>query len=525
MFERTVTQIDPDSIALCYQSDSLHDRFCFDLLHPQQARRGYVSGPVFAVGLPVGLQSFSAWAAWYEVASVLVRAKPNKPLWCRLDTEKDTPPARMDEEALIAHLLRAARSLALSGAEAKQVDGLLDAAKSVSSRPNLSLELFNARWLWFTGNGEGAKAGLRRLKKNRPAEAEIDLELARLALWSDQVSKGLERYAALWDELGRSGKTCGLEDIAQWQRARNPDSDVLSWLARGVEIFPACLDARLELAQRLAERGRTAEALEALDTVLTERGKRPQDWLLKARWLLRMDQADESLAALEQAFRLTETLDGQVRILQQLGRIAPTVRNKTELGAYLEKRLSDEPEDPYALHGLASLAFFDGAYSRAARLAQRLRDKVPQDDMALVLGMVAHHEQDNAVEAERWLAMLQDRPVAYDADVLYALAMMNETANPKRAIGYLQAALALPPHPGARLASPKRMRQALDLMTQGLPVPFWQVRSARLTDITLASLLEQTGLDKVPGYLWWILLALFPLGYLLGLWRGTSRWP
>ncbi|MBI3180785.1 MAG: tetratricopeptide repeat protein [Myxococcales bacterium] len=243
------------------------------------------------------------------------------------------------------------------------------------------------------GEPEPARKHYRRVLELAPHSAEAAAALSELAFaagdWAE-AARGLEVVTAQKPQgpQGRAELARQLQRLGQARAHLGEREGALLALRRAVEVDEDCLPAKEELASMLLEAGRSEEALEAYETLLSK--TRPE-----------------------------ATDMGRVALLCRVGELWASVGQSEKARERFEKALSIAPSHQHALRGLAHLHEVAGRHRQAAELKQRLSlvlEGEPRFQVCLELGRLAREKlSDSLLAIDAYTRALKSRPDSLEA--------------------------------------------------------------------------------------------------------------
>ncbi|MGB9604554.1 MAG: tetratricopeptide repeat protein [Bryobacteraceae bacterium] len=268
---------------------------------------------------------------------------------------------------------------------------------------NLPAKLIRHAALVSAGNLAQARAELETTLKEHPGSREALLAMASLNLIERRYREAEEQFRKL-NESALPGDLRALIGWTETYAAQGRFDQAIAVLRNELARDPKRPAVRLALANALARAGRLDEAIAEYQGLIQLNPKAGDLYLRLGDVQRRKGDARAALASFQQA---VELMPKEPAALLALALIQDQLNRPAESQQIYEKILQIQPDHPIALNNLAYLlAERGGDLDRALTLAQRARQKLPQDNnVADTLGWIYIKKNlpDNAIEIFREL--------------------------------------------------------------------------------------------------------------------------
>lgn len=304
----------------------------------------------------------------------------------------------MGDEARIA---RAEKSIAAGQDRAAAID----LQKVLESKPdNVSARLLLVRISLRQGDVKGAEADLRRAIESHAPAREVAVLDAEILLAKGDYTGLLAKLESGDGNLDASQASI-YRGKAQLAR-RNLEEAVAAFNAALVEK-PDSVDARLGLAEALAESGNFDAGLAEIDKVVERAPGNAHAWSLKGRILGRRGEFKGSTIALDNA---RKNAVGQLTTLERSTLLASLIEAYIAAGdtkgarSTLDELSKQAPDSPLVHLLTAGIAMAEQNYSLAVTEAQKVVAAAPKHPMAKLLLGAALLANGNTHQAEAQLS-------------------------------------------------------------------------------------------------------------------------
>lgn len=268
---------------------------------------------------------------------------------------------------------------------------------------NLPAKLLRHAALVAMGNLAQARKELETVIREHPGSREAHLALASLNLAERRYPEAEEQFR----KLHQTAPPADLRALIGWAEtyvAQGRFTQAVEVLRNELARDPARPAVRLALANALARGGRFDEAIAEYRALINQYPKAGDLYLRLGEAQRRKGDAQAAAASFAKA---VELMPKEPAALLALALIQDQLQQYAQSQQTYEKILALQPDHPVALNNLAYLlAERGGDLDRALTLAQRARQKLPQDsNVADTLGWIYIKKNlaDNAIEIFREL--------------------------------------------------------------------------------------------------------------------------
>ncbi len=277
-----------------------------------------------------------------------------------------------------AHSARAKVLLRLG----KSREAVVSLRKAVENNPDdQNLRLTYARLLVDVKQYEEARIEFERLHKASPDDAELLYTLGLLSLESQRLDDAEKYMMTLIRMNQRDGEAQYY--LGRINENRRLYEDAIDWY-RQVHVGDYKFDARLRIADMLGQLGRTADAIEHLDSMIKgsqSNGSLVRIYITKGELLRTARRYQQAMDVFNTALDIVpgnnDLLYARALVAEKLGRI-------DQLEADIEIILKTEPDNAHALNALGfTLADQTSRYDEAYNYLKRAIEIMP-DDAAII---------------------------------------------------------------------------------------------------------------------------------------------
>lgn len=309
---------------------------------------------------------------------------------------------------------------------------------------NLPAKLLRHAALVAMGNLAQARKDLEAVLREHPGSREAQLAMASLNLAERRYAEAEEQFR----KLQQTAPPADLRALIGWTEtyiAQGRFAQAVELLRKELTRDPARPAVRLALADALVRAGRFDEAIAEYRTLIDQNPKVGDLYLRLGEAQRRKGDAQAAGASFTKA---VELMPKEPAALLALALIQDQLQQYKESEKTYERILALQPDHPVALNNLAYLlAERGGDLDRALTLAQRARQKLPQDNnVADTLGWIYIKKNlaDNAIEIFRELTRKEPNNPTFHYHLGVALYQKGDRPAARQA---LQTALRHKPSP------------------------------------------------------------------------------